>query len=371
MIKRVETKAQLKEFVHFPHKLYHNDSAYVPQLNIVQMNFLSSKNPFFKHSDAQYFLAYENGEVVGRIAAIVNRKHLEKYNDQTGFFGFFDVYDNPTISKLLLDQATEWLKKQQIKLVVGPENFTTNDSCGILVDGFQEPPVLMMPYNKQYYKKLLLDYGFQSLTELYQYRICSNEWGKLFYNQLLLLQERLKISGITVRFLNMKKLDGELKILRYLYNESNEDNWGFVPLTEQEFHYMAQGLKKIAERESLLIAEKDGQPIGYMISLPDFNMVFKKIRNGKLTIGGLYHLISWKKIVDKIRLMILGVLPEFRKKGVDGILYLHLYNYIKKRNLNYAEICYVMEQNSSVLQLLNHLQAERVKTYQLMRLYIH
>ncbi|MFO8022936.1 MAG: GNAT family N-acetyltransferase, partial [Perlabentimonas sp.] len=143
------------------------------------------------------------------------------------------------------------------------------------------------------------------------------------------------------------------------------------PLTEEEFYYMAQGLKKIAEKESLLIAEKDGQPIGYMISLPDFNMVFKKIRNGKLTIGGLYHLISWKKSVDKIRLMILGVLPEFRKKGVDGIFYLHLYDYIKKRNLKYAEICYVMEQNSSVLQLLNHLKAERVKTYQLMKLYIH
>ncbi len=371
MIRRVECKAELKEFVSFPHSLYRDDPAYVPQLNIQQLDFLSRKNPFFRHSDATYFLAYENGKVVGRVAAIINRNHLEKYNDQTGFFGFFDVYENPDVARRLLDHAVNWLKKQKIKRVVGPENFTTNDSCGILVDGYYEPPVFMLPYNKPYYKTLLEDYGFQALMELYHYRVRFYDWGKAFYQKFTWIEKRLQASGITIRYVNLKKLDKELEILRYLYNQSNEGNWGFVPLTEEEFYYMAQDLKKIAESESLLIAEKNGQPIGYMISLPDFNMVLKKIRNGKLSFSGLFHLFNWKKSIDKIRLMIMGVLPEYRKKGVDGAFYIHLFHYMKKRRLKYVEACYVMKENTSVLQLLDHLHAERVKTYLLMALDIH
>lgn len=370
MIKEVRTKKELRQFIHFPHTLYRDDPSYVPQLNIQQEAFLTAKNPFFQHSEAAYFLTYDGDRPVGRIAAILNRNHLQRYEDQTGFFGFFDVENDPVAARALLDRAVAWLRERQVKRIVGPENFTTNDSCGLLVDGFDEPPTFLMPHNKAYYQTLLMDYGFQTLMELYCYRSSIAAWEKVFQHKFEVIEERLHAAGIFIRSIDMKKFEEEVRVLRYLYNASNKGNWGFVPLTELEFTHMAGELKKLVEPESIWIAEKDGEPVGYLVAVPDFNQVLRYARNGRLLYTGWFHLLTWKKKVNKIRMMIMGLLPEYRNRGIDGGFYVRLYHYMKKRNMAFAEPSYVMKENVRLLRLLRHLESDRIKTYQLLELYV-
>ena len=368
MIKQVSNKKELKAFIRFPHRLYQDDPNYVPLPNMQLRSFLNPRhNAFFQHSEAKYYLAYEKGQLVGRIAAILNRNHLERYQDDTGFFGFFEGYNKPDIAHQLLDKAANSLREYGIKRIIGPENFTTNDSVGILVDGYDSPPCINMPYNKPYYEKLLTDYGFRTAIELYHYRFSNENWGKYYQERFGKIEIRLKNAGIIVRPLRKKHFKADVKALRYLYNTANADNWGFVPLTEAEFSGMAKELIQIVEPESILIAEKNGQPVGYLVAVPDLNPIFQTLRNGKLSIPGFIRLLNWKKHVKNIRVMILGVLPEYRKKGIDIVFYRHLHIYMKKRGLEYAEPCYVMEKNLRMLNLLRHLQLEHIKTYRLMQ----
>jgi GNAT superfamily N-acetyltransferase len=350
--------------------LYREDPNYVPQLNFQQRAFLGLKNPFFEHSQVAYFLAYDDGRVSGRIAAIWNSNHLQAYDDQTGFFGFFEVENNPATARALFDRAVAWLREKNVKRIVGPENFTTNDSCGLLVDGFNEPATFLMPYNKPYYQSLLLDYGFQPLMELYCYRSPIEAWEKAFHRKFEVIEKRLHAAGIFIRPIDFKNFESEIKQLKLLYNACNEGNWGFLPLTENEFAYMAKELKEVVEQDSILIAEKHGKPIGYMVAVPDLNQVLGHAKNGRLLWTGWIHLLNWKKKVKKIRVMIMGVLPEYRNRGIDGGFYVRLFHYMKKRNMIYAEPSYVMKENTRMLRLLKHLESEKVKTYHLLELHV-
>lgn len=366
-IHEVNTNKMMSRFIRFPHQLYSEDKNYVPALNLQQEEILSKKsNPFFKNSKAAYFLAIdEHKKITGRIAAIYNKAHLDLYNDNTGFFGFFDCIDDPFVAGLLLDKAAEWLLSNGITKMTGPENFTTNDSAGVLTKGFDDPPCFLMPYNFPYYEKLFQLNGYQKALTLFSYKTEPITLPQNIFHKSESLETRLLNQGISFRFLDFKNFTGEMMTMQKVYNEVNKNNWGFIPLDDQEFLHMANDLRKLVDKESVLFVEKEGKLIGFVVSVPDYNQAFKKIPKGKLFPIGWWYLLRSRKYISRIRIMIMGVLPQWRGLGIDWCLYAKVADYVKRNKLDYGEACYVMENNVAMNKMMRTLGASIVKEYQL------
>ncbi len=370
-IKEVTTGRDLKKFIDFPHRLYKSDANYVPELYLGQkFLFNKKKNPFFRHSKADLFLAVAEGEVVGRIAAIKNNNHNEYHRDKTGFFGFFDVIDDYNVAQALLERAVAWVKEEGLTSIIGPMNFSTNESCGILINGYGSPPVIMMPYNKPYYAMFLEKYGFGKKIDLFAYDFSvspvTEETAKLGES----LDAKLAEEKITIRPIDFKNLKKEILQIREVYNAANEKNWGFVPLTEDEFTHMADDIKLAtnADPEYILVADHAGTIVAYLVTLPDLNMVFKKIRNGRLFPAGLFKLLYLKNRVKGLRIIILGVLEKYRFKGIEMSFFLHNYRNIVRKKYSYVEACYVLETNESMNRLMKKSNGTITKKYRIYEL---
>jgi len=365
-ITMVRSKRELREFIRFPYDLYRDDKCWVPDLYINQKALFNKKTyPFFLHSKADLFLAWQDKKVAGRIAVIRNNNHIAYSGERCGFFGFFETNDVYEVAKALLDTAVHWTRQEGLSSLIGPENYTTNDSCGILVEGFGLPPVFMMPYNKPYYQDFFEKYGFSSKLALVSYSVDSNEMNEKLARISVKAEERLNNKGITIRPINMNSLEKELLKLRPVYNTAYKDNWGFVPLTEEEFLFQARELKKIADPGLILFAEKGDQIIGFICAVPDINQVLIKIRNGRLLPFGLFKLIFRRKKISNIRLLILGLPEDYRNLGIDAVLYSRIYKYGRERNILTAEAAYVMENNYIMNNILKNLETTVRKRYKL------
>jgi len=367
LIIEADSKRWMKRFIRYPHQLYRNDPNYVPALNLMQEQILSKKtNPFFKTGDTACFLAInERNEIVGRIAAIYNPLHLDIYKDETGFFGFFDCLNDSKIAGQLLDKAASWLKEKGLKKMAGPENLTTNDSVGILTLGFNDPPCLLMPYNYPYYKDLLLFNDFKPLLKLFSYKADPATLPVMMHEKSEKLETRLQQHGIVFRLVDNKNFKKEMQALQKVYNEVNRENWGFIPLDDLTFTHMSEDLHKLVDEESVILAEKEGRLIGFIVTVPDYNQVFKDIPNGSLFPLGWLTLLRGRRHINRIRIIIMGVLPEWRGLGIDWCLYARVAEYVKRKNLAYGEACYVMENNSAMNKMMKALGGSIVKEYQL------
>lgn len=362
----VKTKNMLKRFIRFPHELYRNDQYYVPLPNLLIHSMLSPlKNPFFKNGEVACFLAIDGNKIVGRIAAIYNKVHLSVYNDNTGFFGFFDCIDDGAIAASLFNMAAKWLRVKGVTKMLGPESLTTNDPTGILTKGFNDSPVFLMPYNFFYYENLLLSNGFNEAMTLASYKTTLETLPVELYIKAESLEERLKRSEITIRYLDQGKFNEEIKKLNEIYNKVNEQNWGFMPLDERSFSQMAKDLKKVVDKESVLLAEHEGELIGFAVSVPDYNQVFKRISGGKLFPFGWLRLLSGRKHINRIRIMIIGVLPQWRGLGIDWCFYARIAMYGKQKHINNGEACYVMQSNLQMTRMMKALKCTVVKEYKL------
>lgn len=369
MIKIIEadTKKWMQAFISFPHKLYKEDPFYVPVPDLVMLEILNEKkNPFFRNAVVAYFLAVDEEEkVYGRIAAIENLDHLEQFKDETGFFGFFDCVNDESIANILLDACRDWLGKRGHSKMIGPEDFTTNDKVGILTRGYDKSPTLLMPYNYPYYAELLKQNGLEIAMNLYSYEINYQNLPQEIFVKAAKIEERLLNHGINIRPINLKKFDDEIFKLRKVYNVSNSDNWGFLPLDETQFRYMVNDLKKLIKPEHVWIVEKDSTFIGYSLSVPDFNQVFKKIKNGRLFPSGWWQMLRPTKTINRSRVMILGVLPEFRNKGIDWCLYARIASFAKSSGHEMGEACYVMKSNRSMVKMLHVFGGKQIHDYAL------
>lgn len=365
-IVEVKTKKDLKRFICFTHELYRNDLHYVPLPNLLIKAMLSpSKNPFFENGEVACFLAMDNDKVVGRIAAIYNKVHLEVYNDSTGFFGFFDCINDNDVVASLFNKTSQWLKAKGIHKMLGPENLTTNDPTGILTNGFDDDPVFLMPYNFPYYENLLLLNGFNEAMTLASYKTTLETLPAELHTKAEVLEERLRRNDINIRYLNQEKFNEEIKQLRGIYNKANELNWGFMPLDERSFFHMAKALKQVVDKESVLLAEHKGQLIGFAVSVPDYNQVFKRISNGKLFLLGWWKLLNGRKHINRIRIMIIGVLPQWRGMGIDWCFYSRIAQYGKEKQIGNGEACYVMQDNLQMNRMMKALEAPVIKEYKL------
>jgi hypothetical protein len=359
-------KGQLTKFIDFPHDLYADDPNYVPMLFMEQEALLNpKKSPFFKHSTAEYFLAMKDGKIAGRIAAILNRNHIGFTEKKEGFFGFFDVINNQAVADILLDTASEWLRRQGISKVIGPGNFSTNETCGLLVENFDEPPFIMMTYNAPYYIDLLEQYGFTKQVDLLCYELLDSKLPHEVMAFADKLEKRLADRGVTIRQINMKKYTEEIEKFLPVYNESWAENTGFVPMSADEVRQIGKDLRQVIDPDYVHFAEKDGKIIGVSLTIPNVNEVQIKVKRGRLFPFGIFKLLFGLKKIKTIRILALGTIKEYRRLGVDVCFYVRIIKTSLRKGIGRGEASWILENNDMMNRALEHINGKVYRKYRL------
>ncbi|HAB51135.1 MAG TPA: hypothetical protein DCE80_02995 [Ignavibacteriales bacterium] len=363
-IVRVTSQADLMKFIKFPWKIYSNDPYWVPPLIMDRKKLLdTSKNPFFKHAEIQLFLAKKNNEIVGRIAAIKNDLHNLHHNDKVGFFGFFECMNDQQTANLLFDSAKQWLEEKGMNAMRGPANPSSNDEYGMLIEGFNDSPRILMTYNPKYYINLCENYGFVKAKDLNAFKL---ETDKVLSSEKLkrvadIAQQR---SGLKIYQIDMKKFYSELDKVKYVYNKAWAPNWGFVPMTEEEIDAMAKDFKAIIEPSLLLFGEINGKLVGFALVVFDYNFIFKKM-NGRLFPFGIIKLLTQKKKIPWARIITLGIIPEYQKRGLDAVFYYEIVTRAAKLNIFLGEASWVLEDNDMMNRGLEVMNAHAYKKYRI------
>lgn len=358
----VESKKALRDFIKLPWKIYAGDPNWVPPLIIDMKKILDKKkNPFFEHSDAELFLAQKDGETVGRIAAILNNNHNKFHNEKVGFFGFFESIDDRNVADALMMAAEKWVKARGMTHLRGPMNFSTNDPCGMLCEGFDSPPVLLMTYNPPYYPTLIENLGLIKIKDLYAY----------YFDHTMPMPERFKAfakktlddDSITLRTINLKDFDNEVKKVQTIYNDAWQANWGFVPMTAAELAHMAKDLKPIVDPDIVFFAEVKGEIAGFSLALPDYNEILKDI-NGRLLPFGIFKLLLNRKKIKRVRVITLGVRQKFQKKrGLAPTFYYETYRRGTEKGYAIGEFSWILDDNVLMNRALEGLGARLYKKY--------
>jgi GNAT superfamily N-acetyltransferase len=327
----------------------------------VKQTLSPKKNPFFQHAEAQYFLAQVDSKVVGRIAAIHNRLHNEFHRDRVGFFGFFESVNDRRVAGALFDAAAAWLKERELEVMRGPASFSTNDECGLLVQGFEYPPTILMPHNPPYYIELVEGSGFDKAKDLFQYELTNPHIPERLIRGARLIAERQKIR---LRSLNLREFDREVERIKQLYNRAWEKNWGFVPMTDAEIDHLASQLKPVVVPDLVVFAEREGETIGFAVALPDLNVALKTNPSGRLFPGILKILLASRKI-NRIRVLLLGLLKEYRRTGADALMYQWIWEKGYALGYRWAEAGWILEDNVAMNNALLRIGFRHYKTFRL------
>lgn len=357
-------KSDLKKFILFEWTIYKDNPNWVPPL-IMDMKamFDPKKNPFHENADMQLFLAYKDSKIAGRTTAIINHSHNKFVKDKTGFFGFFESINDFEVAKALFDQAASWLREKGMLTMRGPANFSCNDTWGLLIDSFDMQPMILMPYNPPYYKDLIEQYGFKKTKDLLAYKLETK--GAVIPERVeKITQHVLNRGDIVIRNINMKNFRHEVEIIKTIYNGAWEKNWGFVPMSEEEFDHMAKDLKAIVEPRFVLIAEVNGEPAGFSLCVPNANEALAKI-NGRLFPFGLFKVIYYAKKIKTARLVTLGVIDKYQKKGIEGVFYSRTLKTGQELGYKMGELSWVLEDNVLMNRGIELMGAKRYKTYRL------
>ncbi|MCK5286200.1 MAG: GNAT family N-acetyltransferase [Thermodesulfovibrionia bacterium] len=356
-----DDKKTFREFLHFPFTLYTKDSFWVPPLLRDIKEQFSPHNPFFKHAEVAPFIAHSHGNVVGRIAAIYNEAHIQFHGEQAGFFGFFECIDEKAVAHALINTVKQWLRAKGVSLLRGPMNFSSNEEWGLLVHGYDNSPMLMMPYNLPYYQTLLEGCELTKAKDLFAYIFDIPEKLPEKTYRVANIAEK---GGVKVRPLDMKSFQQEMSVFKSIYNSAWEKNWGFVPMTDEEIEYMAKKLKVIIVPELVLIAERKGKTIGFIMFLPDFNYVLKKLNGRLLPFGGLKALWYSRKIKN-LRLLLFGITQGYRRRGVDALLLAEALEIIKRKGFKKIEFSWILEDNYPVQRIIKMVNGKLYKIYRI------
>jgi GNAT superfamily N-acetyltransferase len=319
------------------------------------------RNPFYEHADRELFLARIDGRVVGRIAAIHDRLHEETHADRVGFFGFFESVDDAAVSGALFAAAADWLRARGRDTLRGPLSPSINDEAGLLVEGFDTPSVLMMPHNPPYYAALVEAAGFRKAKDLYAFQ----STGTVLPERLVAATDIVRRRhGVSLRLIDMKRFPEEVALIRRLFNAAWERNWGYVPFTDREVDHLAAQLKPLVVPELVAFAEHEGEPIGFAAAIPDFNAALRKNPSGRLFPGILKVLWASRRIT-RLRVILLGVRPEWHGRGVDALLYRHIWDNGRARGFAWAEAGWILEDNHAMINGLTRMGFEVYKTYRI------
>jgi GNAT superfamily N-acetyltransferase len=355
-VQSVTGRSGRKAFIDFPYTFYTDAyPQWVPPLRREVSHVLDpSKNAFFEHGEIQMFLARRNGQVVGRIAAIINGMHLKKYDDANGFFGFFECIDDYDVAEALFDTAADWLQEKGMTGMRGPANPSLNDTAGLLVGGFDAQPFILMPYNPPYHEDFLERYGFERAMTMWAYYVHKKyvEFDRLKRGAALV---KRRTPGLTLRTLNMDDFDREARRVLDIYNEAWSENWGHVPMTDGEFDQLASQLKQIVEPEMVFFVEHEGEPVAFSITLPNINQALQHVPDGRLFPLGLPKLLLNANYgIYECRMPLMGVRSEFQGKGLDALLVLATIENGPPNGFDACEMSWVLDDND---RLKNHIES--------------
>lgn len=359
----VQTSKQLKDFIHTPWNLYQGDSKWVPPLKMAVNDLLKRNHPFYETSEMQNFVAYDGKKPIGRISAVFNNNHNKFHEEERGFIGFTEFPNDETVAAKLFETAETWLKEKGAKNILGPMNPSTNYECGTLVKGFDDPAQIMMTYNQPYHDDMYKKFGYSKAKDLVAYRIKTDfEMPDIIKR---IAERTEKKEKITYRHVKKKNWEKEVELMHSIYLEAWEKNWGFVPMTPKEFIHTAKDLKNVIDEKLIVIVEVEGVPAGFIVTLPDLHQVLQKIPTGKLLPTGIFKLLNAKKYVNRCRVITLGMKSEFRKKGLETLLYTKAHQVIKDQGYKEIEMSWILEDNLNMNKPLIRMGAEAYKTYRI------
>jgi GNAT superfamily N-acetyltransferase len=366
-ISEVNSRWERSAFIKFPWQIYANDPAWVPPLIIERKTFLNRKrHPFFKHGDAALFLARKNGEIVGRIMASDDPNYNSLHQSNVGCFGLFECTDDRNVAAALFAAAADWLRAKGRTEMMGPIDYSTNYVCGLLIDGFQFPPTILTAHNPPYYRHLIESCGFTKAKDWYAWWFADPSKAVAHLRRLA-TRFNARCPAV-IRPANFRNLRDESRRLREIYNQAWKKNWGFVPFTEAEIEFMTSELKPLLVPGFAWIAEIGNQPVGFILALPDINVVLPDLNGGLTRFGlpiGLIKLLSYKKRIRKGRLIALGVVEKYRRYGIAEMLVLRVIEETMIKRGITGEMSMTLEDNFMINRFLEAIGAHRYKTYRI------
>ncbi|MDX9791704.1 MAG: hypothetical protein RBT61_12800, partial [Candidatus Kapabacteria bacterium] len=345
-IVQVENQTQKKKFVNSQWNFYKNDPNFAPPLKMDRMKLLDEKkNPFYEHAEIRLWYAESNNNIIGRIAGIINHNHNKLHNDKVGFFGFFECINDVDTASALLNTVEDWLRAKGMDTMRGPVNPSMNDEVAMLIEGFDEPARILMPYNPAYYPQLMDKCNMVKAKDLLAYKLLYEKYITDKMKRLQgVIRERHKVTFRDVNFKDKVQFKKDVDTLKYIYNKAWQPNWGFVKMTDAEFDFMAKDLKPVAEPRLSFIAEINGKPAGFHLGLPDLNQVLIHNKSGGM-LSGIWHILTKKKQISIMRIIVLGVLPEYQRTGVDAVIYYESGERAHKLNMDIGEASWILEDN--------------------------
>jgi GNAT superfamily N-acetyltransferase len=359
-----QDKRLLDAFLKVPYRIYRDDPNYVfPLLGEMKTFHDRKKNPFYSHADAELWLARRGDTVVGRIGACVDAANNAHWNEKVGFFGFYEVDDDAEAAAALLGTAADWIAAQGMERMRGPGCFTSNhDWYGLQVGGDFGRPLVGMPYNTRYYEKQFADFGLTGAKDLYAWWM---ETDGQFPEKLKSLIERIvSRPGLTIRPFDMKNFMAEASLVRELYNACWSRNWGFIPLEDAEFQHMAKDMKSMVDADFLLVAEVEGKPVGFSLTIPDFNQATQPLRGRLWPFGWLKFLLAKRRICTA-RTVLMGVLPEYRKLGIDVAMVYRTMQAGFAKGITRGECSWILADNEPMNRILQGYGADMYRTYRI------
>jgi GNAT superfamily N-acetyltransferase len=367
-VRPVASRRDLMRFIKLPWRLYRNEPRWVPPLISERKRFLDpARNPFFEHAEARYFLAWRDGEVVGRISAHIDRRLNEFQGNEWGLFGFYEAEPDPEVTSALLGAAERWLAERGRDRMVGPMDFTTNDECGLLVEGHDRRPMILQPWHPPHYQELLEGYGLPKAMDLFMWELALDKVeDKGGFHPLIHEMAKKVKSEHGVKIRRMRKRDLEAEVGRFLevYNAAWERNWGFVPLTEAEVRNYAKDLKPILDERWAMIAERDGEVLGAALSLPDVNICLAHM-NGRLLPLGWAKFLYYRRKIDRLRVLALGVKPQYQHLGIAAALYIQHLETADRNAIWWGEMGWILETNEAMNRAMEGMGGKIVKRYRL------
>ena len=359
-------RRDIARFLAVPHGIYRGDPNWVAPLEDDLRKVFTDANPLFSHAEMQLWVAERDGRDVGRIAGILDRAHNDFHRETTAFFGFFECVDDAAVSAELFAVVAAWARERRMTRLLGPMNPTTNDECGLLVEGFDSPPVLMMTYNPAYYMRLFDAAGLTKAKDLLAYRIVLKDTPLARLSRLAAGFSRRQ-PDLRIRSIRKKTLKADLTKVKEVYNAAWEDNWGFVPMTDGDIDFMAGRLKPLLAEDLVLLAETPQEPVAFMMSLPDYNEAMKPLKGKLLTpkiFGFLAYLLGWKR-PRMTRLITLGIKKSYRNRGIDAVMFAESLKAMLAGGYRECEVSWILEDNVMVQRPIELFEGRVYKRYRI------
>jgi GNAT superfamily N-acetyltransferase len=361
-IRPVRNRKDLKRFLDLPYRL-HAGTPWVPPLKLERRLFLNRRlNPYFKHGEAEYFIALRGDQVVGRVTAQVDHAFNEFHQSRWGMFGFLELEDDAEAMAALLDAAADWLALRGCERMVGPMDFSMNEESGVLIEGHDLEPLIRQPWHPPYYQGLCEGAGLTKAMDLYSWELEIADREEMLPVLFELDQRARSEHGVTIRKMSRRHLRKEMDRFAEIYNAAWAENWGFVPYSKADLDAYTQEMHLAYSREWFMVAERDGETIAVAITLPDLNQVLKKM-NGRLLPLGWWHFLRRDRICDRVRVGFLGVKPEHQHTGVAASLYVEHFNTAARARQDHGEAGWILETNEAMNRGLEAMNAEIVKKY--------